>query len=93
MAIPAGPSAQAQATTARLQEANRAGRPMMIPGGAPPGAVRPAASLAVADVPARAPAAAVDLLRLEYQREGGGAPSARRPRRPLTFLARFWRRG
>jgi len=90
--IPVAPSAQAQATTIRLQEAARAGRPMMIPGAAPVRAGHPSAHLTLPDLPPRALVAPGDVQRLEYQREGGGASGAR-GLWLRALLARLWRRG
>jgi len=90
--IPVAPSAQAQATTIRLQAAARAGRPIMIPGAAPVRAAQPSAHLTLPDLPPRAPVAAGDVQRLQYRLEGGGASGAR-GLWLRAMLARLWRRG
>ena len=89
-----GCSTQIEATVALLQEAQRNGLPVPIPGAFEMRASAPAAPLSQGiDVrlPAHAPAGAdSDRERLEYEREGGGAPSQRAGRRRGTFSARLW---
>jgi hypothetical protein len=82
-------------TAAILQEAARAGSDVMIPGAFERRASRPAvpSPVAPADVAAlHAPAAVMsDWQRLEYEREGGGAPIERRSSRRRRLLSRLWR--
>jgi len=86
----------AEDTAAVLVQAERSGSPVMIPGafekrittGATFPSPRPAHPAAI--VRART-IAAFDRERLEHEREGGGAPSARAGRRPGTLGARLWR--
>ena len=86
---------EAEATIVRLQQAERDGRPVMIPGAretrpshplAPPAAVVPHAPAP------HTPGIDTDRAKLEREREGGGAPSERGNGHPRTRLARFWRR-
>jgi hypothetical protein len=73
-------------TAAILQEAARAGSDVMIPGAFERRASRPAVPSPVA------PAAVMsDWQRLEYEREGGGAPIERRSSRRRRLLSRLWR--
>jgi hypothetical protein len=87
-------STPAEDTAAILQEAAHGGLPVMIPGAfdirdrhprnAPPVATpEPAAPQGRTDT-------VNDLQRLEYEREGGGAPSQRPLRRRRPMLARLW---
>jgi hypothetical protein len=75
-----------QDTTARLQQAEQAGLPLMIPGAR-------ARQTMVSEqvVTPHDHSASVDGRdRLEHQREGGGAPSERAGR-SMTWFARLWR--
>lgn len=88
-------STPAESTAAILQEAAHGGWTVMIPGALEPrvahGALRPA-NVTAASVTSDAHTAVMnDRERLEYEREGGGAPSERRPSgRYPTALARLW---
>ena len=85
----------AEDTAAVLVHAERSGSAVMIPGAFEIRVSRGATSLP--PVPADTAAvrrartiAASDQERLEYEREGGGAPSERRGRRSGTLRARLW---
>jgi hypothetical protein len=82
----------AEDTAAILQEAARAGSAMMIPGALESRAGR--TGTPPPNVPVAAPHAPAvvmgDRQRLEYEREGGGAPSERASGRHSTRLARLW---
>jgi hypothetical protein len=72
------------------------GSPALIPGAfeiraRPPAGPTIQGPAALVAHRAHAPAAASDHARLEHEREGGGAPSARRGRRPGTMVDRLWR--
>lgn len=87
---------QAETTAAMLQTAAQNRSPLMIPGAlerrAPPGRIAQPDATAIATTSLANPSAAHDRERLEYEREGGGAPSERRPRnRRRGALARLWR--
>ena len=86
------PSTQAENTVAHLQEARRNGSPVLIPGAFEIHASAPAApsSQRVDTRVPRDASATADRERLEYAREGGGAPSQRAGRRRGTFSARLW---
>jgi hypothetical protein len=83
----------AEATAARLVQTDRTGLAVLIPGAfekraasaAPP---RSRADALVTDE--AHPPVASDRERLEHEREGGGAPSARAGRRSGTLGARLW---
>jgi hypothetical protein len=87
-------STRAANTVAFLQEAQRNGSPVPIPGAFEMRASAPGAPLSQGidlSVSAHAPAdAASDRERLEHEREGGGAPSQRAGRRRGTISARLW---
>ena len=87
-------STRAANTVAFLQEAQRNGSPVPIPGAFEMRASAPAAPLSQGNhvqVSAHAPAAAdSDHERLEHERERGGAPSQRAGRRRGTISARLW---
>ena len=90
-----GPSRQSENTVAILQEGQRNGSPVPIPGAfearanAPEG---PLSGRTEVRVVAHTPAAIEsDGQHLEYEREGGGAPSQRSARRRGTIGARLWR--
>jgi len=83
----------AEQTTAFLVQAERRGWPVLIPGtfekrAAGTAAARRSRPDVLTDH--AHPIVASDLERLEYEREGGGAPSARRGRRPGTLRGRLW---
>jgi hypothetical protein len=87
-------STPAEHTAAILQEAAHGGRPVMIPGALEPRARQPAirpSNVTAASVTSDVHTAAIgDRQRLQYEREGGGAPSERRPPgRYQTALARL----
>ena len=86
-------STQADATAAILQAA-RGELPVMIPGAWEIRDARPGAGTIATDGVLPAPRAAAtagsDRQRLEREREGGGAPSQRRPVGQNTRLARLW---
>jgi len=86
------PSTPAENTQAFLQEAQRNGLPVLIPGALERRARTPAAPLnQPLDVRVQGQAdetAASDRGRLEREREGGGAPSQRAG--PGTVRARVW---
>jgi hypothetical protein len=86
-------STQADATAAILQAA-RGEVPVMIPGAWEIREARPAAGTIPTDgvftTPRAAATAGTDRERLEREREGGGAPSQRRPVGQNTRLARLW---
>jgi hypothetical protein len=88
-----GRTTQAEDTAAILQRAAHGGLPVLIPGALEKRAGRstgPATAPTVQSVLLHAPAAAVDdRERLEHEREGGGAPSARMGRRHGTILAKL----
>lgn len=72
----------AEDSAALFQEAARGGLPVMIPGAFEKGAWRrsvPAVTGVAESLASRRPAAANDRGRLEHEREGGGAPSQRKP--------------
>jgi hypothetical protein len=80
-------------TAAMLQQAAQSGLPVLIPGAFEKRAGRPGARPASAGDVAERPhvrAAADTRAQLEREREGGGAPRERRPRRSETILARCW---
>ncbi len=83
----------AEETAGFLVQAGRTGRPVLIPGTFEKRAGGTSAELRsppdVVTDHARSPAAS-DLERLEYEREGGGAPSARVGRRQGTLWTRLW---
>jgi hypothetical protein len=87
-------STPAEDTAAILQEAAHGGLPVMIPGAFDirdrhPRIEPPMATLEPVTPQTRTDTVD-DLQRLEYEREGGGAPSER-PRRPRrTILASLW---
>ena len=88
-------SHQAASTVAYLQEGQRIGSPVQIPGAfeirahAPEGPPSPRTEVRVV---APAPAAVgTDAQHLEHEREGGGAPSQRSGSRRGTLGARLWR--
>ena len=88
-------STPAENTAAILQEAAHGGRPVMIPGALEPRVRQPGirpSTVTAASVTSDVHAAAIgDRQRLQYEREGGGAPSERRPPgRYKTALARLW---
>ena len=83
----------AESTVLRLQQAAHDGSPVMIPGAWAVRPARPAAPL-IGGTETRTMRAAESVVvfdreRLEREREGGGAPSARSRR--TSFLARLWR--
>lgn len=84
----------AEETAAVLGQAERSGFPVLIPGAFEKRAAGAAARLrsgpdvVVADH--AQPVVASELERLVYEREGGGAPSARRRPRSGTFGERLW---
>jgi hypothetical protein len=83
----------AEETAALLVQAQRSGSPVLIPGAFEKRSAGPRADLPSAPdvVTGHAhPIVVSDLARLEYEREGGGAPSARGGRRPGTLGARLW---
>jgi hypothetical protein len=88
-------STPAQNTAAILQEAAHGGWTVMIPGALEPRVAHPAlrpANVTAPSVTSDAQTAVIhDRERLEHEREGGGAPSERRPPgRYQTALARLW---
>src|SRR5687767_6135794 len=87
-------STQAKNTIAFLQEAQRNGSPVLIPGAFEMRASAPAAPLSQridVRVPDHARAGAdSDRERVEHEREGGGAPGQRAGRRRGTIKARLW---
>jgi hypothetical protein len=88
------PSTQAADTSARLQQAQRSGVPVLIPGALEKRAGPVEAAEVIADpAAAYARAAAVfDRVRLAREPEGGGAPSNQTAGRFRRILARLWRR-
>ena len=84
----------AEDTAALLRETVHAGLPLMLPGALELRVVRPAtqpASRTAAPVRSQAhPVVIGNRERLEYEREGGGAPSQRRLARHQTILSRLW---
>jgi len=86
----------AEDTARILQEAAQSGFAVMIPGALESRVVRPAtkpAIVAAAPVPPHAETVVMgDWQRLEYEREGGGAPSERPsgPRQTLLARLRHW---
>ncbi len=86
-------STPAEDTATILQQAAHGGRPAQIPGAFDMRAGRPSAIPVVAAVtPHARAAAATDTQRLEYQREGGGAPSQRPVGGSRTRIGRLWHR-
>jgi hypothetical protein len=88
------PSSRAADTAALLVEPRVSGSDLMIPGSfevrsSPQSGPRAGAAVRITD--AAQPAPPNDRERLEREREGGGAPSQRRPRRRGTIVARLWR--
>jgi hypothetical protein len=87
-------SSQAEDTVAILQQAAHDGFPVPIPGAFEMRVGRPiaqATAVVAESVTPGTPAAAMsDRGRLEREREGGGAPSQRRGRRPGTLLGKLW---
>lgn len=88
-------STPAENTAAILQEAAHGGWPVMIPGALEPRggqpAIRPSHVTAASATSHAHPAVMDDRERLEYEREGGGAPrERRRPGGHQTVLARLW---
>ena len=88
----------ANQTAIRIMTANAANVPLMIPGAREPRITHPGGGRAdTLDQPGHAAVVAhlrapTDFERLEYERDGGGAPGERRPAgTPRTRLARFWR--
>jgi hypothetical protein len=89
-------STQAEDTVKRLQQATRAGLPVLIPGAfemravhprdRPPSTALEAASLQVS------PAAADDQNRVDDKRDGAGRPRERAVTKYLTIFARLWHR-
>jgi hypothetical protein len=85
------PPTQADDTAATLQDAARLGVPVMIPGAYARRAAPSAAAPSSHAVPVFAPpVAASDRTRLEYARQGGGAPSERTSAQRRTLLAKLW---
>ncbi len=88
------PSTSATDTATLLVEHRGSGSRLMIPGafevrGRPQSGLGERGAVQSADsVP---PAGADDRQRLEREREGGGAPSQRRPPRRASLVARLWR--
>jgi hypothetical protein len=87
-------STPAENTAAILQEAAHGGLPVMIPGAFDvldrhPRTEPPMATPEPVAPPSRTDEAD-DLQRLEYELEGGGAPSERQRRPHRTLLASFW---
>ena len=84
----------AEHTAAILQQAAHAGSPVMIPGALEPRVGVPDARVnvtAASPTSAGRPAVMGDRERLQYEREGGGAPRERRPpSQSQTALARLW---
>ena len=83
----------AEATAAFLVQTERTGSPVLIPGAFEKRAAGPAPLRSRADVlvtDEAHPMVAADRERLEHEREGGGAPSARAGRRSGTLGARLW---
>jgi hypothetical protein len=87
------PFDMAKDTARILQEAAHAGLTVMIPGALESHVGRSstrAPTVTAAPVPPRVQTIAMpDWQRLEYEREGGGAPSQRPSGRPRTLLARL----
>ncbi len=84
----------AEQTATLLQDAARNGWPLMIPGTIEPRAdhALPVAVAPTLTALAHSQSALDDRQRLEYERDGGGAPSERRPiRSHPTVLTRLWR--
>jgi hypothetical protein len=84
----------ADETAAFLVHAERSASPVLIPGAFEKRAARPASQLpsrpdVVTDHAHRV--VAPSRQRLEHEREGGGAPGARRGTRPGTLGVRLWR--
>jgi hypothetical protein len=87
-------STPAENTAAILQEAAHGGSPVMIPGAFDirdrhPRTESPVATPEAVTPPTRTDTDS-DLQRLEYEREGGGAPSERSRRPHRTILASLW---
>jgi len=84
----------AEDTAALLVQAGRSGSPVLIPGAFEKRVAGPAALLrSRADIVVTNhshPIVASDLERLEHERDGGGAPSARAGSRSGTLGARLW---
>jgi len=90
---------QAETTAARLQQAARDGRPMMIPGARDvplhPASDSPAKATPEPRTPGGPGAGVDDRARREREREGGGAPDERlrERRRADGFWHRLFHRG
>ena len=84
--------AAAEDTAAILQEAAHGGAPLIIPGAREARVSRPGVHAADHSVLHRPTDALSARQRLDYEREGGGAPSERRPvsRRTLIARVRHW---
>lgn len=84
-------SAAAERTVNDLQQAAARGMRIMIPGSFERRAVPVVESSTVASASAARPAvrSMSDSVRLDYEREGGGASSERRPAR-VTMAGRLW---
>ncbi len=80
----------AEDTAATLQQAARDGVPVMIPGAFEIRVGRPTNATSGRATSHVRPPALGDRERLEREREGGGAPSARIAGRHRTLLARLW---
>ena len=87
-------STPAERTAAILQEAAQAGSPVMIPGALEPRVGDPDTRVnvtAASPLSDGRPAVMGDRERLQYEREGGGAPRERRPpSQSHTALAWLW---